>query len=167
MTGLSSCERAIARDRAVHAALLGLHHAPALHYTQGAARWEGIAKHKIARKGDYPTHADCSAFATWCLWNGLYLAFGLGDVVNGQHWKAGFTGTMAEHGREVVHLAKVLPGDCVLYGPAPSYEHVAIVVANKNGKPVVVSNGSDPGPFLLPYNYRPVGQIRRYILKEY
>lgn len=110
---------------------------------------------------------NCSAFATWCLWNGLYLAFGLGDVVNGQHWKAGFTGTMAEHGREVVHLAKVLPGDCVLYGPAPSYEHVAIVVSNKNGKPIVVSNGSDPGPFLLPYNYRPVGQIRRYILKEY
>lgn len=168
--GLSSCERAIARDRTVHAALLGLHHAPALHYTQGPKRWEGIARQLVARKGDYPRHADCSAFATWCLWNGLYLAFGIGDVVNGEHWKAGYTGTMAEHGREVVHLGKVLPGDCVLYGAAPTYEHVAIVVGRRkhDDKPLVVSNGSDPGPYLLPFDYRhDVGQVRRYILKDY
>ena len=164
VSGLTRDQRIIARDRTTQAALLGLHHAPALHYTQGPARWEGIAKHLVARHGHYPTHADCSAFATWCLWNGLRLPFGLGDIVNGDKWAGGFTGTMAEHGREVVHVRNVLPGDCVLYGPGAPFEHVAIVVGQKNGKPVVVSNGSEPGPFLLPYDYRPdVGQIRRYI----
>lgn len=168
MTALNLAQRTLARDRAVQAALLGLHHASAIHYSQGSGRWQGIAGHKVARKGQYPTVADCSAFATWCLWNGLHLGLGIkADVVNGCSWNAGYTGTMAQHGREVLHLKNVLPGDCVLYGPAPTYEHVAIVVANKNGKPVVVSHGSEAGPFLLPYNYRSdVGQIRRYVLKE-
>lgn len=167
MTPLSLAQRAIARDRAVHAALLGLHHAPAIHYTQGSERWDGIAKGLVARKGQYPTEADCSAFASWCLWNGLHLALGLGDVVNGENWNAGYTGTMAQHGRQVIHLNRVLPGDCVLYGPAPTYEHVAIVVGVQNGVPMVVSHGSEAGPFFLAYNYRPdVGQIRRYVLKE-
>lgn len=164
VSGLAKCQRAIARDRTVHAALLGLHHAPALHYTQGPQRWEGIARHKVARKDEFPLHADCSAFATWCLWNGLHLPFGLADVVNGASWTAGYTGTMAQHGREVTHVKNALPGDCVLYGPAPTYEHVAIVVAVKAGVPMVVSHGSEPGPFFLRYNYRSdVGQIRRYI----
>lgn len=162
VSGLSKCERAIARDRAVHAALLGLHHASALHYTQSAARWEGIAKGLIARRGEYPTHADCSSFATWCLWNGVR-AFDLPDIVNGAGWKAGFTGTLAQHGRQVMHLKNVLPGDLVLYGRAPTYEHVTIVVAVKDDVPMVVSNGSEPGPFFLRYDYRPVGLIKRYI----
>lgn len=165
---LTLAQRALARDRAVQAALLGLHHAPELHYSQGPERWQGIAHHKVARKGQYPTEADCSAFASWCLWNGLYLGLGIKtDVVNGEKWGAGYTGTMAQHGRQVVHLKNVLPGDCVLYGPAPTYEHVAIVVSVKNGQPLVISHGSEAGPFLLPYNYRPdVGQFRRYVLKE-
>lgn len=91
MTTLSLAQRTLARDRAVQAALLGLHHAPAIHYTQGAERWEGISKHKVARKGQFPTHADCSAFATWCLWNGLHLGLGVkADVVNGESWNAGY-----------------------------------------------------------------------------
>lgn len=168
MTTLNLAQRTLARDRAVQAALLGLHHAPAVHYTQSSERWEGIAKHKVARKGQFPTHADCSAFATWCLWNGLHLGLGVkADVVNGESWNAGYTGTMAQHGREVLHLRHVLPGDCVLYGPAPTFEHVAIVVAVRNGVPMVVSHGSEPGPFFLPFSYRSdVGQFRRYILKE-
>jgi hypothetical protein len=163
VSGLRHDQRVIARHLTVHAALVGLRHAPAVHYTQGSERWEGIAQRKIAAAGEYPRHADCSAFATWCLWNGLHLPFGVKDVVNGLHWDAGFTGTMAANGRRVEHLDNVRRGDCVLYGAGPTYEHVAIVVGRKNGKPVVVSHGSEPGPFLLPFDYRPPAQIRRYI----
>lgn len=164
VSGLSKCERAIARDRAVHAAMLGLHHAPAIHYTQGAQRWEGIAQRKVARRGDFPTHADCSAFWSWCLWNGVELPFQVGDIVNGQRWLAGFTGTLAQHGRQVIHARNILNADLVLYGTGPTYQHVAGVVGERNGKPLVVSHGSEGGPYLLPIDYRSdIGQIRRYI----
>lgn len=165
VSGLPRPKRIVARDRAVQAALLGLHHAPELHYTQGPQRWEGIDQHKVARHGEFPRHADCSAFATWCLWNALHLPFGLGDIVNGQGWKAGYTGTLAQHGRRVSDERHALRGDLVLYGPAPTFEHVAIIVGHeKGGRHLVVSNGSERGPFLLPFNYRSdVGQIRRYI----
>ena len=163
VSGLSRCERHIARDRAVQAAMLGLHHAPALHYTMGPQRWEGINKRLIARKGHFPTHADCSAFFTWCIWNGV-LPFHLDDIVNGAAWKGGFTGTMAENGREVLHVKNVIRADGVLYGPGPPYEHTAIVVGHRAGKPLVISNGSEGGPYLLPFDYRSdVGEIRRYI----
>lgn len=164
VSGLPRDKRLIARERVVQAALLGLHHAPELHYTQGPQRWEGIDTHKVARRGEYPRHADCSAFVTWCLWNALHLAFGLPDIVNGQGWKAGWTGTLAQHGRHLFHHSRALPGDLVLYGSPPSFEHVAIIVGKPKGYPVVVSNGSESGPYLLPYNYRSdVGEIRRYI----
>lgn len=164
VSGLTRPQRHIARERTTQAALLGLHHAAELHYTQDSQRWEGIHNHDIAAKGQYPKHADCSSFATWCLWNGMHLPFGTGDVVNGTNWTAGYTGTMAQHGREVLHLKNVIRGDCVLYGPAPTFEHVAIVVGHQNGVPMVVSNGSEAGPFFLRYNYRSdVGQIRRFI----
>lgn len=170
-SGLTRPQRHIARERAMQAALLGLHHASELHYTQGSERWEGINHHDVASKGQYPKHADCSAFATWCLWNGMYLPFGVHDVVNGQGWEAGYTGTMKDHGIEVVHVVNVIRGDLVLYGPKGDPEHVAIVVGHKGGvvgsrgrSPIVVSNGSEAGPFLLDYNYRSdVGEIRRYI----
>lgn len=163
ISGLSRCERNIARDRAAQAAILALHHGPELHYTQTAARWEGIDKRLIARKGQFPKHADCSSFFTWCVWNGV-LPFDLDDIVNGMGWRAGYTGTMAENGREVLHVKNVLRADAVLYGQGPPYVHTAFVVGHRHGKPMVISNGSEPGPFLLPYDYRSdVGEIRRYI----
>jgi hypothetical protein len=169
MTTLTLAQRTIARDRMVQALVLGLHHAPAIHYTQDfGQRWEGIREHRVARKGQFPRHADCSAYYTWAAWNGLYLALGIkADVVNGEHWKAGYTGTLAQHGRQVLHESHLLPGDAVLYGPAPTFEHVAAFVGRKNGVPMVVSHGSENGPYLLPLHYRgDVGQFRRYILKE-
>ena len=125
---------------------------------------EGITGHFNAAQGRYPQHADCSAFVTWCLWNALHLGFGLDDIVNGDGWRGGYTGTLALHGREVKHLKNVIRGDVVLYGPAPTFEHTAIVVGHHQDKPVVVSNGSEPGPFLLAYDYRSdANMIRRYI----
>lgn len=167
VTGLSATHRSHARRRVREAALLAYHHKDSVHYTQTAARWNGIAAHKDASKGQYPTQADCSAFATWCIWNGIYLPYHCRDTVNGAKWLAGFTGTMLHHGKRVVHVGNTLVGDCVIYGGGTG-KHTAVIVAHAtiNGRrtPMVVSHGSDAGPFYLPYNYRPdINQIRRYI----
>lgn len=169
MTALNLAQRTVARDRAVQAMMLLLHHAPAVHYTQDfTLRWEGIAKHRNARKGQFPTHADCSSSTSWALWNGLYLGLGVkADVVNGEHWKAGYTGTLAAHGREVQHESHLLPADLVLYGPAPTFEHVAMYVGRRNGVSMVISHGSEAAPFLVPLHYRPdAHRFQRHILKE-
>lgn len=164
VSGLNREQRIRARDRVVQAALLGFHHAPKIHYTQGPKRWEGIDKRLNARLGQFPTQADCSSFATWCLWNGLFLGFGLGDNVNGQGWAAGYTGTMLDHGKQVRSVTNAQRGDLVLYGSGPPGEHVTVVVAMKGGVPMVVSHGSEGGPYHVKYNYRSdVYQIRRYI----
>ena len=164
VSGLSREHRIRARDRTVQAATLALHHAPKVHYTQGAKRWDGIANRRNARTGEFPTNADCSSFATWCLWNGLRLGFGLGDLVNGAGWAAGYTGTMLTHGKRVRHLGNVMRGDCVLYGSGAPGEHVTIVVGIVGGVPMVVSHGSEAGPFYVRYNYRgDIMQFRRYI----
>lgn len=160
VSGLSAPHRIRARDLAMKAAFLGLRNAPSLHYTQGNRRWEGINNNLKAWRGQFPHYADCSAFATWCLWNGLD-HYGVRDTVNGQRWKAGYTGTMWTHGKQVRKRSNVLRGDLALYGnPFGATGHVAICVGG--GK--VISFGSEAGPFLLPIDYRAdVRQIRRYI----
>src|SRR6266511_3173417 len=160
-SGLGPGSRLRARERAVQAAMLALHHAP-LHYTQEAtARWEGITKRLNSRHGQFPKQADCSSFITWCLWNALGVKFGLGDVVNGMGWTAGYTGTMRSHGLPVQHVANLLRGDCVHYGPGTGH-HVAMIVDKPGGVPHVVSWGSEGGPFYAVYNYRDdIAQFRR------
>lgn len=165
LSGLAGDRRIRARERAVQAALLAYHHRDQINYTQGSNRWEGIAQKRNARLGQFPKNADCSAMVTWCLWNGLHLGFQLGDVVNGARWTGGFTGTLLEHGKLVSDPAKILRGDVVIYGAGKPGKHTAIVVGRrKDGKPMVVSHGSQNGPFYLPYDYRrDVMQVRRYI----
>lgn len=163
VSGLSYDHRVKARDLAVNAAELQLRHKGEVHYTQGTKRWEGIAKDLKAFQGEFPHNGDCSSSATWWLWNGLD-HFGCRDTVNGLAFRAGFTGTMLTHGKRVVHLENVLRCDCVIYGNGGSGEHVAMVVGRRNGVIMVISHGSEAGPFYLPYNYRrDIMQIRRYI----
>jgi hypothetical protein len=169
VSGLKYKEVLNARRLAVNAAHLALDHKPDVHYTQGALRWQGINQNLKAWKKQYPHYADCSAFATWCIWNGLS-HYGVRDTVNGQAWKGGYTGTMLDHGRRVVELKLVRRGDCVIYGsPGSDGAHTAIVVGwsappSKGGHPMVISHGSEAGPFYVPYNYRSdVMGIRRYI----
>jgi hypothetical protein len=156
-SGLSRLHRRRARQLAVQAALLGLNHRVDLHYTQGARRWDGIAHGLQAGRGKFPYYTDCSAFATWCLWNGLS-QYNVRDVVNGLGWRAGFTGTMLSHGRRVPTIGGILTGDLVLYGG-----HVAVIVGRRGGVPMVVSMGSERGPFYLRWNYRRVQAVRRYV----
>lgn len=163
VSGLNSRERANARRLLLQAAELGLHRAPSLHYTQGPKRWEGIDKDLRAWRGQCPEWADCSSFATWCLYEGLR-HYGVRDVVNGAAWRAGWTGTMATRGKRVIHDESIKVGDLALYGdPVGRTGHVA-VVADVKPRLMVISFGSDPGPFLLPLRYRSdLRQVRRYI----
>ena len=141
----------------LQAAVLGLHHQAAIHYTQGGARWQGIDRHCDASKGQYPRYADCSSYATWCYWNGLYLRGKHSDLVNGLGWRAGYTGTMLQHGQRV---SSPIPGDAIIYGSGWPGGHTALYT----GGGLVVSHGSEAGPMLIPWRYRrDILSIRRYI----
>jgi cell wall-associated NlpC family hydrolase len=161
VSGLSYDHRIEARDRVMIAAELGLRRASSLSYTQDAAdRWDGITRELNAKMGECPRTADCSSFATWCLWNGLHIPFHVRDTVNGASWRYGYTGSMVNHGKRVLHRENWLRADLVLYGdPFGRSGHVAVYVGG--GK--VISFGGDPGPRLLPADYRPIAQVRRYI----
>lgn len=169
LSNLRPIDKQIARAIARRAALVGLKNASALHYTEGSSRWQGISEHLSSEQGHFPDWADCSSFASWCLWNGLFLRFNQPDNVNGENWSGGYTGTLLDHGQVVGNLHQVAWGDLVLYGtPGTTGAHTAIItnVGTKNagGVPHVVSNGSEGGPYWLPYNYRSdVMCVRRYI----
>ena len=157
-TGLNARDRIRARDLTIQAASLALRHASEIQYTLGARRWDGIRRNRKAWRGEFPRFQDCSSFATWCLWNGLD-HFGIRDVVNGQSWQAGFTGTMTSHGQRVTRN-RLLRGDLLFYANAQRViNHVTIYI----GGGMVISHGSEPGPRKLNMDYRPVVEIRRYI----
>lgn len=159
---MNRAERWQARDVATHAALLGVRHKDEIHYTQDwQQRWEGISNHLIAAKGQFPHHADCSAFVTWCLWNALR---GGPDVVNGENWQAGYTGTLVQHGKVIVHPEHAVRGDAVLYGN-PTY-HTAIIIGRRDGRLLAASHGEETGPYIVPWNAWPVNSIRRFITSE-
>lgn len=157
VSGLSAEHVHKAVNMTLQAAVLTYHHAPVVHYTQEAGpRWEGIHRGLKSWRGEYPHYADCSSFATWCLWQGLD-HFHHSDTVNGEHWRAGYTGTLLVHGK---HVGTPIPGDLIIYGNGWPGEHTAVYT----GGGLVVSHGSEAGPFLLPYRYRQdVLAIRRYI----
>jgi hypothetical protein len=157
---LTPAQRIVCRDRVMQAAALALRHRGEVEYTMGNDRWNWKKAHGghglRARDGEFPRNLDCSSWATWCLWNGLWCSFGLPDVVNALAWRGGSTYTMDSHGRRV-DLGEAIRGDCVFYnGPA----HVAVYIGGGD----VVSHGSDSGPNRLDARYRRVVQVRRYIL---
>jgi hypothetical protein len=146
------------RMRAVRAAMLGYKHRDEVHYTQGPRRWDGIAHKCRSHLGRFPIWADCSSYVTWCLWDALGGPAAGPDILNGEMFKGGYTGTLRNHGRKVA-LADAKPGDLVHYGTGTG-KHVTIVV----GPNQVVSHGSEKGPYLLKPNYRPdLDHVRRYV----
>jgi hypothetical protein len=159
VSGLNWPHRKKARQLTMNALNLGYRHAPAIHYTMGSERWQGIDQNKKAYRGEYPTQCDCSSFATWAIWNGLS-HYHVRDTVNGAAWKAGYTGTMLTHGKQVHSSRNWRRGDCFIYGSAFPGKHVAVYI----GGGFVISHGSEGGPFKLRWNYRgDLMQVRRYI----
>ena len=162
MSGLNAARRVLVRRRIKRAALLGVRNRQRIHYTQGSQRWNYIARKVRAYKGEVPNYGDCSAYATGLYWDAClrYIRSGVikRDFINGAGWKAGYTGTQIQHGKRVLGRRQV--GDLVFYaGSTGVINHVAIYIGG--GK--VVSFGSEPGPLLLPVNYRTVAQTRRYL----
>jgi hypothetical protein len=156
--GLTPAQRAGAQRVIVQGARLLLVNAAAIHYTQGSSRWEGIAKRRLVRDGRYPTYGDCSSTATWLLWNALAVHLGMPDVVHGQGWRAGYTGTMLQHGR-TIPVSSAAVGDLALYGRGAPGQHVVVCL----GGGVAVSHGSERGPSKVAINYRPdLLSVRRY-----
>merc|ERR1712000_525906 len=110
-------------------------------YTQGDKRWNGIDNKKMPPA--CPKYSDCSSAVSWMYWT----VFGpqgsypwSKDKLNGQDWKAGYTGTMTNYGKSVSKSA-MKRGDLVFYGGTKSVPgHVAMYV----GHDKVVSHGSDP-----------------------
>jgi hypothetical protein len=150
-SGLSAAHVREATHLVQQAAILGYHERQHIGYTQGGRRW-CISTGRRAIRGQFPSWGDCSGFASWTLWCGLTHIWGaFPDIVNGEHWRAGFTGTMEAHGRRV---SSPFPGCCVFYG-----DHVAVYT----GGGLVVSHGSQAGPLLLPWRYRRPLSIRSYI----
>lgn len=161
--GLSGHDRAIARLRASYAAMVGVARRGVTEYTEGASRWDGIdnRRNPWGKPRQSPHHADCSAFYTWAVWIATR-AWKLGDFVNGEGWRAGYTGTMTSHG-ERVDPNHLIHADAVFYGGSFSVpQHVAIYVGNGR----VVSHGSPGEPKVYPtdlYGALPIMQCRRYI----
>jgi hypothetical protein len=159
-SGLNALHQRQARSLVRRACARLLENPAQVHYTQGPGRWDGINQRKgITKPGFWPFYGDCSATATWVLWRALYVPFGVRDVVNGENWTGGFTGTMLHHGVNVdAHVAKA--GDLALYGHGWPGEHVAVCL----GDGTVMSHGSEGGPYRLPLRYRPdLLEVRRYV----
>lgn len=167
-SGLDVKDSVVARRIFVKGVEVLMAHAPDVHYSQDLRlRWEGINDEIIPWfsggriNGKYPHHGDCSSTGTYLLWLALHHHFGLSDRVNGQSWRAGYTGTLLDHGKHIKSPSQLKIGDAVLYGrPGSTGEHVAWSIGGDR----VFSHGSERGPFILPYNYRPdVMGFRRYI----
>lgn len=160
VSGLSDEHAAGARRIIMAGVHLFMVNPDAIHYTQGPLRWEGIDHHLRIAKGEIPHHGDCSSTHSFLLWNGLtHVHPGISDIVNGERWLGGFTGTIARHGKQVHRIENLKVGDAVLYGPGPNFEHVATAIGGGR----VFSHGGEAGPFILPADYRPIAQMRRHI----
>jgi cell wall-associated NlpC family hydrolase len=157
-SGLDDRRREMAREFVAEGACLVLEHASEMHYTQGPRRWEGIDRDLRAWRGEFPRYADCSALATWILWQGLG-HFRVPDIVNGADWRAGFISTLLSHGRELGRREPIRLGDLAFYLPGGRH-HVAVYIGG--GK--VLSHGTRHGPAKLTLDYRSdLHSIRRYI----
>jgi hypothetical protein len=160
VSGLSDAHAAEARAVILKGVDLLMRDPAGVHYTQGPDRWSAINQKLRIADGKHLTRGDCSSTGSWLLWNALTHVGVSRDLVNATAWRSGFTGTMAVHGKRVVQVEHAKIGDAVLYGPAPTFEHVAVYIGGGR----VFSHGSEAGPFLLPIDYRPDrGMIRRYI----
>jgi cell wall-associated NlpC family hydrolase len=161
-SGLSDAHRAHARKLVAENCRRMVANKNSIHYTQSAARWEGIRLYKSAVRDTYPKHADCSSTHTWLMWDAMHRPYGVRDLVNRLNWKAGYTGTMYKRGKAVEHDENLKIGDAIFYGDQGGGipEHVATYVGG--GK--VFSHGSEGGPYILGLDYRSDRRMsRRYI----
>ena len=126
-----------------------------VHYTMDSRRMT-IVRHKLRPPFNSVIFEDCSSSVTAYYW-----IAGAADPNGLDYNGLGYTGTLCQHGEEV-DLADARPGDLLFYGSGAPWSHVTIVVGGPRGREAI-SHGSEGGPRLLPFNYRTVGQARRYL----
>jgi hypothetical protein len=167
-SGLNAKDRATARRLFIKGVEVLMAHPAQLHYSQNMVeRWEGINEEIIPwyrtgrLNGKYPKHGDCSSTGTYLMWLALANHFHLPDNVNGQGWKAGYTGTLIDHGKVVSDWSRLKIGDAIIYGPSRTNTvHVAWSIGGRRA----FSHGSEGGPFLVDFQYRPdIVGVRRYV----
>lgn len=102
-----------------------------------------------------PPATDCSGYVTWVLWQA-----GIGPAVAyfGPGSPVGWTGTLDQQGVFVPRNRPLQVGDLIFYGGGRPWGHVAIYVGHGR-----VSSHGSVGVKDLPYNYRAVGEVRRYV----
>lgn len=135
---------------------------PTIHYSQDAIlRWRGIQNHWLA-PDNQPDYADCSSYTTWLFWQARTRVYGDAgaDVINGDSWRAGYTGTQAQHGRAVAMKDAIAGQTLVFYGPSwDDTHHVVVWIGPQADHPewgtnVVVSHGQENGPRITNAFYR-------------
>lgn len=126
----------VIRKRIVGVWFYGYHHRDEMAYLQRRPMID------MGCPPNVPNELDCSTYDTWG-----YKCGGAPDPNGNGYNGYGFTGTIAAHSRRV-STPKL--ADHLLYGPAPSYEHVTGDV----GGGLCLSMGSTPGPLLLRHHYR-------------
>jgi hypothetical protein len=94
---------------------------------------------------------DCSAFATLC-----YKEAGCADPNGNDYNGEGYTGTLAKHGSPVVVPQ---PGDLIIYGNPPDYEHVIVYIGGGIG----IGIGGQDGIHTSQWNYRAPYQAFSYL----
>lgn len=105
---------------------------------------------------NFPNYTDCSQFLTWA-----FKSAGLPDPSGLDYSGYGNTVTQVAHGRRVSDIRNAKEGlSAVFYGRSSTLpSHVAVYIGKKRlwygaVRHVVVSMGSEPGPFTLRYDYR-------------
>jgi hypothetical protein len=142
-----------AREVVVEAALLALDSRGQIVYSGRnretvGRRWQGI-EDEVAPP-EVPRYADCSSFATWCLW--LAREFGAEDP-SSREWAPGSTHTMEGHGR-AVSIANARPGSLFFYFNEAWGGHVGVMVERVADIPMIVGFGREGGPAYVRYDYR-------------
>jgi hypothetical protein len=127
------------------AALHGYNNRHLMYYTQGPARWSGIAGNVMPP--GVPIWSDCSSFATWCFWVADRITRRVPDP-NRLAYRAGYTGTLCWG--NAARKGSKRRAALGFYGP---HTHGHVVISIGDGS-MCVSMGSTPGPFYLPANYR-------------
>lgn len=141
------------RHRVLNAAWEGYLKRDQIHYTEGPLRMSGVRK-KILLP-NVPPDEDCSSFATWCYW-----VAGAPDPNGFDYNGYGNTGSQYPRGKHVT-FAQARMADIFFYGWSNGEpEHEAIYAGNG----MVISNGSEGGPYYEKWDYRDdlVG-IRSYL----
>lgn len=153
--GLTGVE--LKRQRLRSTALYLIHNRHMVGYTMTGLRMTIIRKKlslgSIFKYG--PIWEDCSSSV-----RGIYYLIGAPDIMGyGYGDSRGYTGTMSNTGRSIRAVLSLLKiGDAFLTGPG-NYSHTWMYIGSGWG----YSHGKMSDPRIVPWDYRPIRRVQRYL----